>query len=127
MELGLDPQSFRLVVSDEHRGLKSAIRRHFPAAILQRCQTHCQRNAGSKVPRRARDQIHSQPRDVFDAPDQKQSYKRANILIEEWAVIHPDLSAWMEETIADALAVFELPVSYSKLLRTTNGLERFHQ
>jgi putative transposase len=127
LERGLDAHSVRLVVSDEHRGLKSALRRYFPAAIWQRCQTHYQRNAGSKVPRRARDQIHSQLRDVFDAPDQKQAHKRGNRLIEEYAVTYPDLSTWLEETIADALAVFALPKSHRKRLRTTNGLERFHQ
>jgi transposase-like protein len=127
LERGLDSRSVRLVVSDEHRGLKSALRRYFPAAIWQRCQTHYQRNAGSKVPRRERDQIHSQLRDVFDAPDLKQAWQRANRLIEEWAVTYPDLSAWLEETIADALAVFALPASHRKRLRTTNGVERFHQ
>ena len=79
------------------------------------------------MPRRERDQIHSQLRDVFDAPDQKQAFKRANRLIEEWAVTYPDLSAWLEETIADALAVFALPAAHQKRLRTTNALERFHQ
>ena len=127
LERGLDSRSVLLVVSDEHRGLKSALRRYFPAAIWQRCQTHYQRNAGSKVPRRERDQIHSQLRDVFDAPDLKQAWQRANRLIEEWDVTYPDLSAWLEETIADALAVFALPASHRKRLRTTNGVERFHQ
>ena len=127
LERGLDARSVRFVVSDEHRGLKSALRRYFPAAIWQRCQTHYQRNAGSKVPRRARNQIHSQLRDVFAAPDLKQAWQRANRLIEEWAVTYPDLSTWLEETIADALAVFVLPAPHRKRLRTTNGLERSHQ
>jgi len=127
LDRGLDPRSVRLVVSDEHRGLKSALRRYFPGVLWQRCQTHYQRNAGSKVPRRARSQIHRQLRDVFDAPDQEQALKRANRLIEEWSGAYPDLSAWLEETIADALAVFSLPASHRKRLRTTNGLERYHQ
>jgi len=42
---------------------------------------------------------------MFDAPDQKQAWKRSNRLIEEWSVTYPDLAAWLEETIADALAV----------------------
>jgi len=127
LDRGLDPQAVRFVVSDEHRGLTNAVRRYFPGAIWQRCQTHYQRNAGSKVPRRDRDQIHSQLRDVFDAPDQKQAWKRANRLIEECEVSYPNLSDWLEETIADALAVFALPAAHRKRLRTTNGLERFHQ
>ena len=48
-------------------------------------------------------------------------------MIEEWAVTYPDLSAWLEETVADALAVFALPASHRRRLRTTNGLERYHQ
>jgi hypothetical protein len=46
-------------------------------------------------------------------------------LIEEWSVTYPDLAAWLEETIAHALAVFGLPASRRKRLRTTNWLERF--
>ncbi len=32
LERGLDPRSVSLMVSDEHRGLKSALRRCFPIA-----------------------------------------------------------------------------------------------
>ena len=127
LERGLDPRAVRLVISDEHRGLKNALRRFFPTSIWQRCQTHYQRNAGSKVSRRVRKQIHSQLRDVFNAPDQKQALERSNRMIEEWSVTYPHLAAWLEETINDALAVFTLPESHRKRLRTTNGLERFQQ
>ena len=60
-----------------------------------------------------------------DAPDQKQALKRVNRLIEEWSVTYPDLAAWLEETIVHALAVFALPASRRKRLRTTNWLKRF--
>jgi transposase-like protein len=36
----LDLSAVRQVVSDEHRGLKAAVRRYFPGATRQRCQTH---------------------------------------------------------------------------------------
>jgi len=48
-------------------------------------------------------------------------------LIEEWSATYPNLSAWLEETIADALGVFLLLASHGKRLRTTNGFERFQQ
>jgi len=51
---------------------------------------------------------------VFAAPDQKQAWKWANRLIEEWSVTYRDLAAWLEETIAHALAVFALPASRRK-------------
>jgi len=62
---------------------------------------------------------------VFYALDQKQAWKLAVRLIEEWSVKYPDLAAWLEETIADALAVIVLLASHRKRLRMTNGLERF--
>jgi len=43
--------------------------------------------------------------DYTYAPDQKQAWKRANRLIKEWSVTYLDLSAWLEVTIAGALAV----------------------
>jgi transposase-like protein len=69
----LDPHSVHYVVSDEHRGLKAAVHRYLPGAIWQRCQTHYQRNAGAKVPLRARQEVHRQLGDLFDMPDQEQA------------------------------------------------------
>jgi transposase-like protein len=37
------------VVSDDHVGLRAALRRYFPDAVQQRCQVHYLRNALSKV------------------------------------------------------------------------------
>jgi transposase-like protein len=60
-----------------------------------------------------------------DAPYQKQAWKRVNRLNKKLSVTYPDLAAWLEETIAHALAVFGLPASRRKRLRTTLGVERF--
>ncbi|MGD8752580.1 MAG: transposase [Anaerolineales bacterium] len=40
VDRGLDPREVYSVVSDEHKGLKKALRRYFPKVIWQRCQTH---------------------------------------------------------------------------------------
>jgi putative transposase len=69
---GLDAKSVRCVTSDEHRGLRKAMRRYLPRAIWQRCQTHYQRNAAGKVPRKAREEVHAGLRDVFPGQDLRQ-------------------------------------------------------
>ncbi len=127
MARDLDSQAVRQVVSDEHKGLKVALRRYFPGVTWQRCQTHNRRNAGAKVPRRARQEVHRQLWDLFDAPDQVQAQARADRLTKEWQDRFPDLATWLEETIADPLAVFQLPAEHRKRLRTTKGLERYQQ
>ena len=77
LERGLDPKSVRYVVSDEHLGLRAAMRRYLPRATWQRCQTHYQRNAGPKVPRKARGEVHARLRDIFNAPNRERAIDRA--------------------------------------------------
>lgn len=106
---GLGANSVRHVVSDEHLGLRKALRRYFPQAAWHRSQTHCQRNAAGKVPAKSRDEVHGGLRDVFRAPDGEQARQRARQLMEKWRGRFPDLVEWMEETLGAALAVFALP------------------
>jgi transposase-like protein len=127
MERGLDPKAVQYVVSDEHRGLKAAIRRYLPGTNWQRCQTHYQRNAGAKVPLRARQEVHRQLRDVFAAPDQEHAQERANWMVSAYQDRFPEFSNWLEDTIEEPLNVFSLPAEHRKRLRTTNGLERYQQ
>jgi transposase-like protein len=124
---GLDAKAVRCVTSDEHKGLRKAMRRYLPGSIWQRCQTHYQRNAAGKVPRKGREEVHAGLRDVFNAPDEERAWQRAHRLMETWRSRFPELVAWMEKTLEDALAVFSLPPAHRKRLRTTNGLERFHE
>lgn len=127
LDRGLDASSVVCITSDEHKGLRAAMRRYLPKAAWQRCQTHYQRNAAGKVPRKARQEVHRGLRDVFDAPDGELARQRAERLMEAWRGRFPALVAWMEETIEQPLAVFSLPAEHRKRLRTTNGLERCHQ
>lgn len=124
---GLEASSVRCITSDEHNGLRAAMRRYLPQAGWQRCQTHYQRNAAGKVPRKARQEVHGGLRDVFDAPDGELARQRAERLIGAWRTRFPELVVWMEETIDQPLVVFSLPAEHRKRLRTTNGLERYHQ
>lgn len=127
LERGLHPKSVICVVSDQHRGLRAALRRYLPGTIWQRCQTHYQRNAGAQVPRRARSEIHARLRDVFNAPDRESALDRSHCLIKECRERFPELAAWLYDTIEEALAEFSLPPAHRRRLRTTNGLERYQQ
>ncbi|MBW2309168.1 MAG: transposase [Deltaproteobacteria bacterium] len=40
LDRGLDAGAVACITSDEHKGLRKTMRRHFPKAIWQRCQTH---------------------------------------------------------------------------------------
>ncbi len=53
-----------LVVSDDHPGLKAAIREVLPGAWGQRCYVHFLRNALDHLPRKADDDCLQEPVDV---------------------------------------------------------------
>lgn len=127
IERGLDPSSVVCVTSDDHSGLREALRRYFPHAGWQRCQAHYQKNAASKVLRKRRGEVHDQLRNVFAAPDLEQAERRAEQMIEHWSGRLPDFSEWLEETIEQTLTVFHLPRPHRVRLRTTNNLEKLHQ
>ncbi len=123
---GLDPRAVRCMTSDDHKGMRKAIQRYFPRASWHRCHTHYQRNAGGYVPAKAREEVHAGLRDVFNAPDRSQALTRAEQLMEAWRSRFPELVAWLEKTLEEALTVFNLPEGHRKRMRTTNALERFY-
>jgi putative transposase len=127
IERELDPSEVVCVTSDDHLGLREGLQRYFPHATWQRCQMHYQRNAASKVPRRDRGEVHDQLRDVFAAPDYEEAQRRAEQMIEQWSHRVPAFAEWLEETIEQTLAVFQLPKRHRVRLRTTNNLEKLHQ
>ena len=126
IDRGLEPREIKYIVSDEHKGLKKALRRYFPKAIWQRCQAHYQKNAGSKVSHKARQEVHRGLRDVFRAPGLDFAQQRASRMIADYQSRFSSLARWLEESIHEPLAVFALPREHRKRLRTTNGLERYH-
>jgi transposase-like protein len=118
----------KLLVSDDHAGLKAARKAMFAGVHWQRCQFHLQHNAQAyvtKVDQRktvAR-QIHS----IFNAPDVNEANRLLNIAVEDWGTSHPKLAAWAQHNIPEGFTVFALPAEHRVRMRTTNGLERINK
>jgi len=127
IDRGLAPDTVVCATSDDHQGLREALRRYFPHAGWQRCQPHYQKNAAFKVLRKDRGEVHNQLRDVFAAPDREEAQRRALQMIEHWSGRVPEFAEWLEETIEQTLTVFHLPKQHRVRLRTTNNLEKLHQ
>jgi len=127
IDRGVDPESVKYIVSDKHKGIIKAMAKFFPKAAWQRCQTHTQRNSESKIKGRdQKEKLHGHLRDVFNSPNEKTAYARADKLIEHYGETNPKLSDWLEESLPEALTVFELPKKHRKRLRTNNLIERFN-
>lgn len=118
----------KYVVSDDHDGLKNALKAEMTGVLWQRCQCHLQRNAASYVPRMSmRSQVAEDLRDVFNAKDRPSAEERLEKCVEKYEKSAPELAQWMQENIPDGLNVFALPKKHRKRMRTTNTLERLNQ
>ncbi|GAB4302156.1 MAG: hypothetical protein Fur0034_16660 [Desulfuromonadia bacterium] len=66
----------KLIVADDHAGLKAARRAVLPAVPWQRCQFHLQQNAGQFVTRQeAKKTVAAQMRAIFNAPDKAEAQR----------------------------------------------------
>ena len=74
----------RLVVSDDHEGLKAAIARHFQGASHQRCQVHYARNLLGMVGHAKRKELGADLRAIFAAPERKQALAIAASVADKW-------------------------------------------
>jgi transposase-like protein len=118
----------RLVVSDDHEGLKSAIARHFQGASHQRCQVHYARNLLGMVGHARRKELGSDLRAIFAAPDRKQALAIAASIAEKWRKKgNEKVAEHLEEHIEECLSCLAFPESHRRRIRTTNGLERLNQ
>jgi putative transposase len=118
----------RLIVSDDHTGLKQARKACFPGIAWQRCQFHLMQNAMHYVPKISmRTEVAQDLRGVFNAPDRHEADRLLAQLVQKYAGDSPDLATWMETDIPEGLTVFELPETHRRRLRTTNTLERLNQ
>jgi len=118
----------RLVVSDDHPGLRAAWVSIFGGVPWQRCQCHLQRNAQAYVPKQSlKKEVAQDIRAVFNAPDREEAQRLLGKAVQKYAASAPKLAAWMEENLSEGFSVFALPEAHRRFLRTTNGLERLNQ
>src|SRR5829696_8658159 len=116
-----------LVVSDDHKGLKAAIARHFQGASWQRCQVHYARNLLGMVGANKRKELSEGLRGVFAAASREVALRLASELAAHWRGSHPRIAEHIEEHIEECLSCLAFPDSHRRRIRTTNGLERLNQ
>lgn len=118
----------KLIVSDDHAGLKAAREARFAGVPWQRCQFHLQQNAGKFVPRVSmRGEVAADLRAIFDAPDLAEAKRRLELAVKKYEKTAPKLSAWLQESVPESLTVFALPAAHRRKLRTSNLLERLNK
>jgi len=117
----------RLVVSDDHPGLKRAVREVLSEAWWQRCYVHFLRNALDYLPRKADDDCLQELRWMYERRDLEEARRDLKGWLEKWAAKYPKLCEWVEANIEETWTYYRLPLAHHKHLKSTNLLERFNQ
>ena len=115
------------VVSDDHAGLKAAIREVLPEAAWQRCYVHFLRNALDYLPRKHDDDCLMELRWFYDRRDLAEVRRDIAQWVAKWASKYPKLVAWVEDNVGETLTYYRLPQAHHKHMKSTNMLERLNQ
>jgi transposase-like protein len=117
-----------MITSDDHEGLKAALKATFNGVAWQRCQVHLQRNAAAYVPKISlRPQIAEDIRNIFNAPDLNEAQRLLDLTIQKYTNTASRLATWMQNNLPDGFAVFTLPKAHRRRLASTNMLERVNR
>jgi putative transposase len=116
----------RLVISDHHEGLKTAIARVLDAP-WQRCCVHFVRNMHGHCRPAQRGLVSAALREVFNATDRAEAGRRLTDVLARLASIAPKVCQLLEQAEEDLLAFMAFPSEHWSKLRSTNPLERVNR
>jgi transposase-like protein len=118
----------RLIISDDHAGLRTARRAVYPSVRWQRCQFHLSQNAQHYArSREERREIAQEVRDIFNSPTREDAEAMLKRKVQSWSEKNPRLSEWMETNLVEGFSVFDFPRSAQRKLRTNNQVENLNK
>ena len=118
----------KLITSDDHSGLRKAIRSVFPSVPWQRCQFHMAQNAQSYAPKKTMKlEIGQAVRNIFNSPTIEDARDFINKTITKFNKTASKFINWPEENIKEGLVVYSFPKEHRLKIKTSNCLERVNK
>jgi transposase-like protein len=117
----------RLVISDDHRGLKQAIAAVLPGAGWQRCRVHFVRNLLIRVPKSAQTLVATLVRSIFAQPDQNAVWEQHSRMVEQLQERFSEAAYLLAEAGPDVLAFATFPREHWRQIWSNNPQERLNK
>jgi putative transposase len=114
----------RLVVSDDHEGIKAAVAAEMPGVEWQRCTVHFERNVLSHIPASEMSEVAEDLKAIFKVRRGKTARALAKEFVGLYGKRFPKAVSVFEAGIEDALTYLRYPGSHHARICTTNMLER---
>jgi putative transposase len=116
----------RLVISDAHEGLKTAIRKCFQGASWQRCRVHYARNLLANVPK-GQAEFAAAFRSIFALATVEEILARWDEVAATLDERFPKAAASMHTAKTDVLAFTAFPTAHWRKIWSNNPLERLNK
>lgn len=117
-----------LIISDDHAGLRAALKAVLPSAPWQRCLFHLAQNAQAYIPSLPlRKEIAQAVRDIYQALDRTEAEKRMKETVKKYEKSALKFCEWLEENWIEGMAFYNYPRSHWKKIRTVNVVERLNE
>jgi putative transposase len=117
----------RLVISDHHLGLKSAISSVMVSSARQRCRVHFMRNVLSRVSRTQVPMVIAAIQTIFAPPDASSVMGQFERITDTLSGQFPDVAAMLEGAREELLAFAHFPEAHWRKIWSTNPLERLNR
>ncbi len=122
---GLDRNALRLVVSDEHAGIESAVR-DLLGVPHQLCVIHLLRNARLRVAAPHRTLFLDSFKAIFWAKTREEALTAIGAMQGRWGAAYPRAVSLVMRRVEDHLRFMQEPEVFWTLLRSSNLIERFN-
>ena len=120
-------RGIELIISDDHSGLRAALKAVLPSVPWQRCIFHLAQNAQAYVPNKTmRPEIAQAMRDVYQARNRQEAEQRIKETALKYEKRAPKFSMWLEENGFEGLTFYARPREHWKKIRTVNVVERLN-
>jgi len=121
-------KGIELVISDDHSGLRAALRAVLPSVPWQRCLFHLAQNAQAYAPSvPMRGEIAQVVRDIFQALDRPEAERRVKEAVQKYEKRAPKFCIWLEENALEGMTYYSRPRAHWKKIRTVNLVERLNE
>ncbi len=117
----------RLVISDQHLGLKAAVEAVKVGSAWQRCRVHFMRNVLTRVKRNSTHMVIAAIQTIFAQPDARavaEQFERIAATLDDQ---FPDVATMLTDAREDLLAFTAFPEAHWRKVWSTNPLERLHR
>lgn len=116
----------KLVIADDHKGLRAAARRVFNAG-LQRCRVHWARNLLAHVGAKQRAGVAAMIRTIFTQETKAEAFAQWDKVADALRDKHDRLGALMDAAREDVLTYMDYPKEHWAQIASTNPLERVNK